>query len=236
VFNHFLGSGYYENIKIEWVNGAVPTAIFYDEKGANTGEAVLGSDMNVDELSKFLLEHGFTLKRPTLPEPVLTSELTIGDKHYQFFGPGKLFGEDAKKFASEQTWNGQQGRLVTYQCKAQEDQINSWIKSASQSDVEAWIGASDSGQEANWRWILANDETDVFWIDGADHNADPHYFNWRPYEPNNADKKEHCATTIVGGGWNDVNCENAAQLIVEFGPNSSPECDPVVTKTEQVEL
>jgi len=236
VLNNYLDKGYFENIKVQWVGGAAPGASFFDKNGGLIEELPLGADFNVNELTSFLHQHGFALRRPVLVDTVLTSEFDLGEKHYQYFGPGKKFGTEVDEFAASKSWNGKKGRLVTFQCKEQEDKVNEWIKSVTSDEVEAWIGADDATHEAHWRWHLENGETEVFWIEGTDHNADPHYSNWRNYEPNNAGRNEQCATSVVGSGWNDVHCDSAAQVIIEFGPSKSSECESPVTNTVHSEV
>lgn len=186
--------------------------------------------MSINELGEFLKEYGFELRRPKLPDPVLTAETTFGDKHYRFYGEGRLYSEDAKKFASEQSYNGQTGRILTLRCKSEEEKINAWIQEAyPQGPVEAWIGCYDGEEEGNWKWL----------INGISEMFASAYANWREGEPNNAGGRENCATMVINQGWNDVNCDNPAHVIVEFGPSKSTECDHVISDAhgqQQVDL
>jgi len=219
IFNSYINQGYYENIAIEYVSGATPTAYFYDENQVEIDAAILG-DISIEELKDLLASHGFELRRPTLPAPILTSELTDGKIHYQYFGSGKLYQNFAKEFAESLTNNGQQGRLLTLRCKAQEEKIDTWIKQFNPEAV-IWLGAYDRESEGYWKW--SNGE--LFWTANTDQNTESIYSNWRPGEPNNADMNEHCATYKPSTGWNDVNCESAAEIIVEFGPVTSGHCE-----------
>jgi len=97
-----------------------PGAYFYDEAGTEI-ETVTLSDMDLTNLRQLLANHGFVLRRPTLPAPKLASEFTVGGVHYQFFGNGQLYFPQAQEFAAAQTFEGQKGRLLTLQCREQED-------------------------------------------------------------------------------------------------------------------
>jgi len=206
-----------------------PTAYFYDENQYETGTVIL-SDLNLDGLKSILSQHGFELRRPKLPEPVLTSKLTEGGVHYQFFGSGKLYYENAEEFASSLTHNGDKGRLLTIRCRAQEEKLDAWMKKFPEDSV-IWLGASDKQSEGYWKWPNG----DLFWMQNADSNTPSTYSNWRSGEPNNADG-EHCATYLPEKGWNDVKCDSAAQIIVEFGPETSSLCDtaPVLQHVQSV--
>jgi len=220
VFNNYITQGYFENIRVEYVPGATPTAYFYDASGSEIDQAVL-ADLNVDQLKELLGSHGFELSRPKLEDPKLISETTIGGIHYQFFGDGKLYNKEAQEFAESQTYNLQKGRLLTIPCKNQEDKIREWIQSVVPESI-TWLGADDIETEGFWKWSNG----DLLWTQNSDHQTGSIYTNWREGEPNNADGNEHCASFVVSrdfSGWNDVNCDSANQLIVEFG--SEPECD-----------
>jgi hypothetical protein len=76
--------------------------------------------MDLNGLRDLLANHRFVLRKPTLPAPQLASEFTLGGVHYQFFGKGQLYFPQAQEFAAAQTYDGQQGRLLTIQCGEQE--------------------------------------------------------------------------------------------------------------------
>jgi len=191
--------------------------------------------MDINKLGEFLKEHGgFELRRPKLEDPKLSASITIGDKHYQYYGEGegRLYAVDAHKFASELTHNGQTGRLLTLRCKNEEDKVSAWIQSVSTEPVEAWIGASDEDHETSWQWLVNGNKE-------ALQSETTAYSNWRGGEPNNAGGNEDCATIVVGQGWNDVSCQNPSRVIVEFGPSRSSECEHVITDAhgnQQIDL
>jgi len=222
VFNNYINQGYFENVQLEYVPGVNPTIYFYDDHQVEVGSVQLG-DVDLEGLKQILSQHGFELRRPKLPDPILKSELTEGGVHYQFYDPGKMYHNFAEEFASFLTHNGQKGRLLTLRCRDQEEKIDAWLKQFNHDSLVIWLGASDKESEGYWKWSNG----DVFWIQNADSNTA--YANWRAGEPNNADGNEHCATYLPEKGWNDVNCESAAQIVVEFGPSSN-----FCTNTESV--
>lgn len=232
IFYNFINTGYYENIIVEFIPGAVPTAYFYDENQVETDSAVL-SEMNIEELKALLAQHGFELRRPTLPEPVLTSELYEGGVHYQYFGEGKLYQQSAQEFAEKLNYEGQKGRLLTLRCKSLEEKIDAWIKPFNPEAV-VWLGASDRESEGYWKWTNG----DLFWTHSYNSNGvDLHaYTNWREGEPNHADGNENCASYKPQSGWNDVNCDSAAQIVVEFGPVNSNICENEQRVLESVQM
>jgi len=217
VFNNYISRGYYENIDVEYVPGAVPTAYFYNENQIETGSVPLG-DMDINGFKKILADHGFELRRPKLPEPIFTSELTDGRVTYKYYGAGKLYLQDAEDFAQSQTHNGEKGRLLTIRCKEQEEKLDNWIKSL-HGEAVIWLAGSDKEREGFWKWSNG----DIFWTQLGIQEPG-HYSNWKPGEPNHAGGNENCATYTPERGWNDVDCESSAQLVVEFGPMISRTC------------
>jgi len=232
LFEYKIGQGYFENAEVQYVEGATPKAYLYDSNRHLVNQIEL-VDYGLEELTKVLNEHGFNLQRPPLPEVKDAREKTIGGVHYKFYEKGKHYHKDALDFAQSQSLNGQRGRLLTIQCKALEDQISDWITSISKKPV-VWLGATDIAKEGEWRWSYG----DVFWSDfDVLGENNPSYFHWSKYEPNNGNhrlRNEHCATMKPYEGWNDVNCDTAAQIIVEFGlKRYNSVCDPEFKETEE---
>ena len=68
-----------------------------------------------------------------------------------------------------------------------------------------WIGLSDQHQENEWQW------------QGSGLVATEGFTNWNRGEPNNADRKEHCAERNPGGMWNDQVCTHSRPPVCEKG-------------------
>jgi len=219
----YLTNGFYENANVVYVQGQTPTAFFYSDSGREVGKLELGNwDMETIK-SAFKEDFNFEFVRPKLKtiEKNFVSEISFGGVHYQYFGDGKLYFEDAFKFADNKVRNGRRGRLLTFHCKSQEDKIIEWINN---TEVSYWLGASDVELINYWKWFSTGK---LFFgpsvIEGV-------YSNWKQYEPNNAnnakfhDIQEDCAIGSAGG-WNDVQCTSGASLIVEYGNKFTEECE-----------
>jgi len=202
-----------------------PGAYFYNEAGGEI-ETVTLSDMDLNSLRELLANHGFVLRKPTLPSPKLASEFTVGGVHYQFFGKGQDYFPNAQEFASAQTYEGQSGRLLTIQCREQEDALAAWIEKynaeqgeAERSEIKVWLGLTDQLNEGQFIWTSSGEDLG--------------YSHWNGGEPNNAGGDEDCVTWSATTAWNDVTCgDDPAQLIVEFGParnGACPKDGPVLT-------
>jgi len=216
---------------VEYVAGMPPGAYFYNKDGGDI-EAVTLSDMDLNSLRELLANHGFVLRKPTLLTPKLASEFTLGGVHYQFFGKGQHYFPQAQEFAAAQTYEGQQGRLLTIQCREQEDALAAWIEkySAEQgetSETKAWLGVTDQLNEGQFIWTASGEDIS--------------YSHWNRGEPNNSGGNEDCVTWSPTNAWNDVICEDdAAQLVVEFGaarngacPNDGPVLTDINTAANQ---
>jgi len=209
--------GRYENIEVEYIPGYPPGAYFYDEAG-NEIETLTLSDMGLPELRVLLADHGFELRKPSLPTPKLVNEFTLGGVHYQFFGAGQLYYPGAVEFAAAQTYEDQKGRLLTLQCREQEDQLAAWIMKYTMETAEderkepkAWLGLTDQLNEGQFIW--------------SESGEDVSYSHWNGGEPNNAGGDEDCVTWSAANGWNDAACsDDPAQIIVEFGPAQNSVC------------
>jgi len=222
-----------------------PTAVFYNSKGEEEASVEFAGDMDMATFTDFFQRQGFDLKRPALLEPVLSSETTIGNKHYKFFGGGKLYSDDAKAFAATQSHNGQPGRLLTLQCKTEEEKVGAWLKTTQSEGIESWLGAYDAipgNEEGQWAWQFGDNDYEVFWRKDADANSPSAFSHWREGEPNNAGFEENCASFKPEEAWNDVPCDEAEQIVVEFGPKKSSLCDEepsishVKSETHEIDL
>ncbi|XP_051887781.1 C-type lectin domain family 4 member M-like isoform X2 [Pristis pectinata] len=69
-----------------------------------------------------------------------------------------------------------------------------------------WIGLTDSLQEGDW-----------IWEDGTSYSSSPKF--WKPGQPDNHNKMEHCAHLVARGLWNDGPCSRKYKYICEKMPD-----------------
>ena len=143
----------------------------------------------------------------------------VNGHFYRPISTGQFYST-AKSLASQQTFKGQTGYLVTVTSANEESFV---ISNVPQSNI--WIALSDVAQEGYWR-IDAGPENGTL-IKTANGqtagNIAGQYNNWCGGEPNNAGG-EHYAVTKWGGGscWNDLPNNYSCAYIVEFGTWSNP--------------
>jgi len=130
------------------------------------------------------------------------------------------FYSTAKSLASQQTFKGQTGYLVTITSSNEESFV---ISNVPQSNI--WIALSDVAQEGYWR-IDAGPENGTL-IKTANGqtagNIAGQYNNWCGGEPNNAGGEHYAVTKWGGGGcWNDLPNNFSCAYIVEFGTWTNP--------------
>ena len=70
------------------------------------------------------------------------------------------------------------------------------------ADGSIWIGLSDHGAEATFRWVS-----------GA--AAGGGYENWQVLQPNDLGMEEDCAEVNPGGVWNDLTCATSETYVCE---------------------
>ncbi len=126
----------------------------------------------------------------------------------------------AKTLASQQTFKGQTGYLVTVTSANEESFV---ISNVPQSNI--WIALSDVAQEGYWRIDAGPENGTLIKTQNGQlsGNIAGQYNNWCGGEPNNAGG-EHYAVTKWGGGscWNDLPNHYSCAYIVEFGTWSNP--------------
>jgi hypothetical protein len=130
------------------------------------------------------------------------------------------FYSTAKSLASQQTFKGQTGYLVTITSQSEQDFI---VANVPQNNI--WFALSDVAQEGYWR-IDAGPENGTL-IKTANGqtagNIVGQYNNWCGGEPNNAGGEHYAVTKWGGGGcWNDLPNNYSCAYIVEFGTWSNP--------------
>jgi len=211
--------GKFENLKVEWVNGHVPTAFLYNDKKEEVSKVEIG-DKDLTEVLSLLESNGFvpTKKKVELGDPVKV--LDFEGHTYELYKTSLSY-EEAYNLAALKKIGSTPGHLLTITSAAQNDFVASFMDGTGIDTV--WLGANDQGKEGTWVWVTGPENGIVFWQDGQTQT----FAKWREQEPNNVNM-ENCATfsrnTITNEyNWNDVNCANPQySVLVEYSPSSSP--------------
>lgn len=150
--------------------------------------------------------------------------------YYEYIPASKITWQDANTQAASRTNLGLQGYLATLTSPEE----NNFV--ASKVEGEGWMGASDAGQEGQWRWVTGPEAGTLFWQGNQTGSAvSGQYSNWSPTyrgapspEPNNTGGNENYGHLLfqVGnpnsenGKWNDyANDQTQIQgYLVEYGP------------------
>ncbi len=142
--------------------------------------------------------------------------------YYEFVSDVGISWTDAEIAASNRTYFGLQGYLVTLTSQAEAD------FSGSQAQGVGWIGANDNNVEGEWRWETGPEAGTQFWSGGVGGTELTFAF-WNLNEPNNCCGGENYAhitdpsVTSSPGSWNDLSNSGgggayAAQgYVVEYG-------------------
>ena len=140
---------------------------------------------------------------------------------YEYVEADDITWQEAREAASERTYNGKQGYLVTITSEEEQEFVQSL------TTEHAWIGASDAAQEGTWRWVTGpegkedNGQGRHFFTQSGDSGTpvDGQYTNWSSGEPNAANSREDYAQLWGDKAttWNDNNGANAEGYIVEYG-------------------
>jgi len=219
----YYGLKNFDNVAVEWVPGAAPTAYFYDGSGIEVSQSELG-DRTLTEIMDIFKEKGFEPRvtiNPYSTEPEATRE--YGGHTYHFFSaenPLSIAEDQARKLG---------GYIAT---------ITSALEHAFLGDAlnelkinKAWMGAVDKDEEGEWKYS-AGPEKDTVFYSGKPDSGISGYSNWFAGEPNDADSED--CSTFFPDGWNDVGCDTEkAPLVVEVG--NEPLVEPLAPPTHSTE-
>jgi hypothetical protein len=154
-----------------------------------------------------------------------------GTGHYYEYVPASLYWTNSNASANNRTFYGLQGYLATINSSEE----NTFLKEKVSGD--AWIGASDSAVEGDWRWVTGPEAGTLFFIGtGASHTTFG-YSNWEPGEPNDYNMNEDYAYMYSGSGhipgtWNDKKNESTnMSYFTEYGGMAE---DPTLHLTAMV--
>ena len=128
---------------------------------------------------------------------------------------------NARTLASQQTFKGQQGYLVTITSSSEDAFI---FANVPQSSI--WFALTDEAVEGQWR-IDAGPEagTLIKTSNGQTAgNIQGQYNNWAGGEPNNSGNEDYAVTKWGGGSqWNDLPNNFSCAYVVEFGTWTNPD-------------
>jgi len=127
---------------------------------------------------------------------------------------------NARTLASQQTFKGQQGYLVTI-TSADEDAFI--FNNVPQSNI--WFALTDEASEARWVIDAGPEAGTLIKINNGQTNGNipGQYNNWAPGEPNNSGNEDYAVTKWNGSQWNDLPNNFNNPYVVEFGTWTNPD-------------
>ncbi len=128
---------------------------------------------------------------------------------------------NAKTLASQQTFKGQQGYLVTITSASEDAFI---FANVPQSSI--WFALSDAASEARWTIDAGPENGTLIKINNGQLNGNipGQYNNWAPGEPNDSGNEDYAVTKWGGGSqWNDLPNNFSCAYVIEYGPWSNPD-------------
>jgi hypothetical protein len=128
---------------------------------------------------------------------------------------------NARTLASQQTFKGQQGYLVTITSASEDAFI---FANVPQSSI--WFALTDEVEEARWTIDAGPEKGTLIKINNGQLNGNipGQYNNWAPGEPNNSGNEDYAVTKWGGGSqWNDLPNHFSCAYVVEFGTWTNPD-------------
>lgn len=212
------------------------------------GELTLSGPAPYTEFETAILATEFSSSAPN-PSGTRQFSITVGEPnflpstqhYYEFISAPGITWTAAQVAASNRTYFGLQGYLVTLTSQEEAD------FSGSQAQGVGWIGANDNAVEGEWRWVTGPEAGTQFWSGGGGGTELTFAF-WNSGEPNNCCGGENYAhitdpsVTTSPGSWNDLSNTGAGSgayasqgYVVEYGGMTG---DPVlnITATTTIEI
>ncbi|QLG44016.1 C-type lectin domain-containing protein [Costertonia aggregata] len=206
---------------------------------ATQGEITLLGPAAYSEFETAILATEFS-SSSTNPSGTRQFSITVGEAnflpstqhYYEFVSDPGITWTDAEAAASNRTYFGLQGYLVTLTSQQEAD------FSGSQAQGVGWIGANDVAVEGEWRWVTGPEAGTLFWNGGVGGTTITYDF-WNNNEPNNCCGGEdyaHITDNSVGiqGSWNDLpntgggGAYASQGYVVEYGGMTG---DPILNLT-----
>jgi hypothetical protein len=128
---------------------------------------------------------------------------------------------NARTLASQQTFKGQTGYLVTITSADEDAFIFANVPQAS-----IWFALSDAASEARWTIDAGPEVGTLIKINNGQLNGNipGQYNNWAPGEPNDSGNEDYAVTKWGGGSqWNDLPNNFSCAYVVEFGTWTNPD-------------
>jgi hypothetical protein len=128
---------------------------------------------------------------------------------------------NARTLASQQTFKGQQGYLVTITSASEDAFI---FANVPQSSI--WFALTDEVSEARWTIDAGPENGTLIKINNGQLNGNipGQYNNWASGEPNNSGNEDYAVTKWGGGSqWNDLPNNFSCAYVVEFGTWINPD-------------
>ena len=128
---------------------------------------------------------------------------------------------NARTLASQQTFKGQQGYLVTITSASEDAFI---FANVPQSSI--WFALTDEVSEARWTIDAGPENGTLIKINNGQTNGNipGQYNNWASGEPNNSGNEDYAVTKWGGGSqWNDLPNHFSCAYVVEFGTWTNPD-------------
>ncbi|MBE9226175.1 DUF4347 domain-containing protein [Phormidium sp. LEGE 05292] len=189
-----------------------------------TGVMTLKGSASVDTYQDALRKVTYSNSSNTPTKLPRSIQFTLGSNlanpvnghFYDFIDAPAINWNIARSVANSKTLFGLKGYLVTITSESE----NSFVSSKLQG--QGWMGANDSVQEGEWRWVTGPEAGTLFWQGLSNGSAvNGSYTNWQLGEPNNygVNPGEDYAHFLPTGKWNDyaANNTNMNGYVVEYG-------------------